>query len=69
MKEKSCQNCIDYIVCLQEMLSQEAETKKTPKLCSHWKLDLKEFEELFKGKDLLKMTDKQIDKYINENYQ
>lgn len=69
MKKKSCQNCMDYIVCLQEMIAQKEETKKPPQLCSNWKLNIKEFQELFAGKDIIRMTTKQIDRHINENYQ
>lgn len=62
-KKKSCANCQKYIVCLQS-------TGEEPKeVCNYWKLEYNEFEELFKGRNLINIKDSEISKIIRENYE
>nr|DAW51996.1 MAG TPA: hypothetical protein [Inoviridae sp.] len=62
MKKKECGNCVDYIVCLQN------DGKEPNKVCSEWKLDPQNFQELFEEKDMIRITPKEIENYIRENY-
>ena len=59
MEKKKCENCLDYIVCLQEKTLQE-----TP--CSRWKIDFHTYQGIFEK--LNTKDEEKVDEYIKVQF-